>query len=69
MSAGWLYDLDILILAIGSIAALLACAAAGQWIGARFRSQELDSALTVTIPMRLLRRSPCGRARPSGPYG
>jgi hypothetical protein len=47
MSAGWLYDLDIWILAIGSMAAFLACAAAGQWIGARFRSQESDSALTV----------------------
>ena len=47
MSAGWLYDLDIWILAIGSMAAFLACAAAGHWIGARFRSQESDSALTV----------------------
>jgi hypothetical protein len=47
MSADWLYDVDIRILAIGSIVAFLACAAAGQWIGARFRSEESESALSV----------------------
>ncbi|MBV8440663.1 MAG: hypothetical protein JO312_08915 [Hyphomicrobiales bacterium] len=47
MTADWLYDVDIWILGVGSIAAFLACAEAGQWIGARFRSQETDRALTV----------------------
>src|SRR5271166_2500980 len=47
MSADWLYDLDIWILGVGSIAAFLACAAAGQLIGHRFRSQESESALSV----------------------
>src|SRR6202008_2761993 len=43
----WLYDLNIWILAVGSIVAFLACAAAGQWIGGRFRSEESQSALSV----------------------
>jgi hypothetical protein len=47
MSAEWLYDVNIWILAVGSIVAFLACAAAGQWIGARFRSEESESALSV----------------------
>ena len=47
MSADWLYDVNIWILAVGSIVAFLACAAAGQWIGARFRSEESESALSV----------------------
>ena len=47
MSADWLYDVNIWILAVGSIVAFLACAAAGQWIGARFRSQESETALSV----------------------
>jgi hypothetical protein len=67
MSADWLYDVNIWILGVCSIVAFLACAAAGQWIGARFRSEESESALSVitsTQAATLVRcsRSPCRSA-------
>ena len=47
MDAEWLYNVNERALLFGSTVAFLACAAAGQWLGRRFRRQESESALSV----------------------